>query len=103
MAVSTRARSRRVSARLGDPLGELVAQLLQLAEVEDPRLGGHRGDAVLDLDPAEGLGEEAGELALEMADLAPQLGPGQALVDLDVERRSGCLLRADPASAWSRV
>ena len=71
--------------RLGDPLGEIVAQPLELAEAEDPGLAGDGGDAVVDLDPAEGLGEETGELALEMADLAPQLGPGEALVDLDVE------------------
>jgi hypothetical protein len=69
---------------LGDSLGKVVAQLLELAEAEDPRLA-DRGDPVIDLDPAEGLGEEAGELALEMADLAPQLNPGEALVDLDVE------------------
>jgi hypothetical protein len=70
---------------LGDPLGEVVAQLLELAETEDPGLTADRGDAVVDLDPAEGLGEETAELALEMADLTPQLDPGEALVDLDVE------------------
>jgi hypothetical protein len=69
---------------IGDPLGKVVAQLLELAEAEDPRLA-NRGDPVVDLDPAEGLGKEAGELALEMADLTPQLDPGEALVDLDVE------------------
>jgi len=70
---------------LGDSLGEVVAQLLELAEAEDPWLTANRGDPVVDLDPAEGLGEETGELPLEMADLAPQLNPGEALVDLDVE------------------
>ena len=72
-------------ARLGDPLGELVAQPLELAEVEDPRLAPTAATAVVDLDPAEGLGEEAGELALEAADLPPQLDAGEALVDLDVQ------------------
>jgi hypothetical protein len=71
--------------RLGDPLGEIVAQLLELTEAEDPGLAANRRNAVVDLDPAEGLGEEAGELTLEMADLTPQLDPGEALVDLDVE------------------
>ena len=69
-----------------DPLGQVVPQLLQLAEVEDPRLGRDRSDAVVDLDPAEGLGDESGQLTLEMADLAPQLHPGEALVDVDAER-----------------
>jgi len=67
-------------------LGQLVAQPLQLSQVENPRLGRDRLDPVANLDPAESLGEEAGELALEMADLAPQLDAGVALVDLDVER-----------------
>jgi hypothetical protein len=72
-------------SRFGNPLGQIVAQPLQLAKVEDPWLGGDGTNAVLDLHPAEGLGEKAGELALEMADLAPQLDPGEALVDLDME------------------
>ena len=59
--------------------------MLELAEAKDPWLAANRGNPVVDLDPAEGLGEETGELALEMADLAPQLDPGEALVNLDVE------------------
>jgi hypothetical protein len=73
-------------ASVGDPLGQLVAQPLQLTEVEDARLWRHRGDAVLDRGMAEGGGEEAGELPLEPADLASQLDPGGALVDLDGRR-----------------
>jgi hypothetical protein len=73
-------------AGVGDPFGELVAQALQLPEPEDPRLGGHGGDPIVDLDPAEGGGEVLGELALEAADLTPQLGAGEALVDPDMER-----------------
>jgi hypothetical protein len=72
-------------ARLGDPVGQLVTEPLQLAEVEDPRLRRDRADPVVELDPAEGLGKEARELALEPADLAPQLVAGQALVDPDLE------------------
>src|SRR4029077_6219612 len=70
---------------LGDPLGEIVAQLLDLAEPEDPGTSAVRGDPVVDLYPAEGLGEETGELALEVAHLTPQLDSGEALVNLDVE------------------
>jgi hypothetical protein len=72
--------------RLGDAVRELVAQLLQLTQVEHPRRRRDRGDAMLHRDPAEALGEQRGELSLEAADLAPQLVPGEALVDLDAER-----------------
>jgi hypothetical protein len=71
-------------ARVGDPLGQVVTQLLELAEVEDPRLGRDRVNPVTDFDPPEALGEEAGELMLEVADLTPQLDASEALVDLDV-------------------
>ena len=71
--------------RFGNPLGKIVAQPLELAEAENPGLTAERGDTVVDLDSTEGLGEKAGELALEMADLTPQLDPGEALVDLDVK------------------
>jgi hypothetical protein len=71
--------------RLGDPFGEIVAQALELAQVEDPGLHRDGGDAMIELDPAEGLGEEAGELALEVTDLAPQLRAGSELVDLDAK------------------
>jgi hypothetical protein len=56
-----------------------------LSEAQDRGLSAAPGYPVGDLDSAEGLGEEAGELTLEMADLAPQLDPGEALIDLDVE------------------
>jgi hypothetical protein len=72
-------------SRLGNPLRKVVAQLLELAQAEDPGPGSGRADAVTDLDPTEGLGEETRELTLEMADLTPQLDPGEALVDLDME------------------
>ncbi len=73
--------------RLGDPLRQLVPQPLELAEVENPRLDCDRGDAIVELDASEGLAQEAGELTLEPADLASQLDPGKALVDVDAERR----------------
>jgi hypothetical protein len=71
--------------RLGDPFRQVVSQLLELAEAKNPGLTRERVNAVANLDAAKGLGEESGELTLEMADLAPQLKPGKALVDLDVE------------------
>ncbi len=43
----------------GDPLGERVADALELTEVEDPLLGDRCGDPVLDDDAAEALGDEA--------------------------------------------
>ncbi len=76
---------RQADPRLGDPVGELVAQPLQLPEVENSRLPGGRRDPVIELDPAEGLGEEGRELALEPAHLAAQLVPSQALVNPDFE------------------
>jgi hypothetical protein len=36
-----------IDARLGDKLGQIVAQLLELAEVEDPRRHRARGDTVI--------------------------------------------------------
>jgi len=51
-------------SRLSDPLGEIVAQSLELTEVEDPGLGAEPGDPVRDLDATEALGEETGELTL---------------------------------------
>ncbi len=69
--------------RLRDPIRELVAQPLQLPQVEHPRLARDRCNAVIDLDPAEGLAEKGGELPLEAANLAPQLGTSEALIDLD--------------------
>ena len=68
-------------ARLADPLGQAVANLLQLAEVEDPRSDGEGIDPVRNLSTAEGLGEDAGQLRLEAADLAAQLKSRLALVD----------------------
>jgi hypothetical protein len=67
-------------ARLGDPVGKLVADGLQLAEVEDPRLAGEGAHRGVDPDSAEGLSEEPGQDALETADLTAQLAASQTLV-----------------------
>jgi hypothetical protein len=66
---------------LGEAGRERVADLLQLAEVEDPwRPGGDY--AVRHVDPAEAVGNEPRDLPLELADLTPQLLPRLRLVDL---------------------
>lgn len=73
-------------ACIRDPVGKRVAQALEPAEVEDLRLSGRSGDTVADLDPAEPLGDQPGQLALEPGDLRAQLRTGGALVDRGLER-----------------
>lgn len=70
------------AVRFGDAGGERVAHLLQLAEPEDARRSGRR-DPVRHVHPPEPLGDEPGQLPLELADLAPQLGASAPLVDLE--------------------
>jgi hypothetical protein len=72
--------------RLGDPVGQLVADRLQLTEIEDARLGGAGGNGGVDPHPAEGLSQEAREDLLEAADLAAQLAARQALVGSRVKK-----------------
>ena len=69
--------------RLGDTVGKAVANNLELAQVQDPGSGGERIDPVRYLGMAEGLAEEPAELGFEPGDLAAQLEPCLALVDLD--------------------
>lgn len=57
---------------LGEAGREGVADLLQLAEVEDARRPGGV-DPVRDVDPTHALGDQPGELMLEPADLPAQL------------------------------
>lgn len=74
-------------AGIGDPVRERVTDALELIEAGDAGLveiGRHRG---VDRQPRKGLGGEAGELVLEPADLAPQLGARQALVASNSKRR----------------
>lgn len=73
-------------ASLADPGCEVVTHTLQLAEVEHTRLGSAGGDSTIQLYPGEGLREEPRKLALETADLAPQLRSRKPLVSIDVER-----------------
>jgi hypothetical protein len=67
-------------ARIRDPSRQRVAHGLQLTEVEHPRLTGPGRDRCVENRAWERIGDEAGELALEAADLSPQLSPRQALV-----------------------
>jgi hypothetical protein len=71
----------------GDPAGQLVAQALGLAEVEDPRLRGDGLHPMADLDPPEALRQQAGQLALQARDLPPQLEARLQLVDGAAELR----------------
>jgi hypothetical protein len=65
--------------RLGEAGRERVADLLQLAEVEDPRRPGG-ADPIGNRDPSHPLGDEPGDLRLELADLAAQLVPRPRLL-----------------------
>ncbi len=70
------------AARVGDTVGERVANLLQLTQAERPRRPRGR-DPVRDVDPAEPRGDQPRELQLEPADLPPQLTPRTPLLDPD--------------------
>jgi hypothetical protein len=70
------------AARLGEATGERVADLLELAQVEHPRRS-RGGDPVRHDDAPETLGDQPGELTLELGDLPAQLGAGQTLIDRD--------------------
>ncbi|MBS1894413.1 MAG: hypothetical protein JST59_24190 [Actinobacteria bacterium] len=67
------------AARLGDPTGERVADLLELTQVEHPRRS-RGGDPVRDDDAPESLGDQAAELPLEPGDLPAQLRPRPPLL-----------------------
>jgi hypothetical protein len=67
---------------VGDPVGERVADLLELTQVEQARRT-RGGDPVWDDDPPQTLGDQATELPLELGDLPAQLGAGKTLVDRD--------------------
>src|SRR5262249_48513239 len=72
--------------RLTDPGRKRVADRLQIAQAERPRLARHRADCSIELQAREGLRDERAQLGLEAADLAPQLRPGKALVASDAKR-----------------
>jgi hypothetical protein len=57
----------------GGAVDELVADLLQLAEVEQPRRRGDGGDVMRNGDAPEPLADQRAQLTLEPADLRAQL------------------------------
>ena len=83
---------------LGNPVGECVADRLQLTEVEYPWRRSDGVDPVRDLGMAEGLAEERRQLRLETADLAAQLAPRPALVDPGRRTRRSPDVSAERAS-----
>ncbi len=83
-----RSLSKRV-ARSGDPHCQRVANLLQLAEADQPRLGRGGRNRRVEREARECLARQPGQLALEAADLPPQLGTGETLVALDANLSEG--------------
>lgn len=70
-----------------DPRRERVANRLQLAQVEHPRLARARRHVSGHLQAAKSLGHQSRQLSFEAPDLAPQLDPGEPLVPLDPQRK----------------
>jgi hypothetical protein len=64
------------------PLGELVADTLELAQVEYPGIPASLLDPFTESAPREGGHERICELALELRDLRPQGAPRRQLVAL---------------------
>jgi|GEM_PF-4186601 len=73
-------------AGCADPLGQRVADSLELLEPGDSRLAEPTGDAGVELQSRKGLGAETGELVLEPADLAPQLSARKPLIASNSKR-----------------
>lgn len=73
----------------GDPLGQGVANLLQLLEPGDPGHGEASRDLGVERQTWEGLGAEAGQLVLEATDLTAQLSAREALVASRSKRLQG--------------
>ena len=74
------------AAGTGNPIGERVANPLQLLQARDTRLaepGRHGG---IEIEARKCLAVEAGKLVLEPADLAPELGAREALVASNSKR-----------------
>ncbi len=66
--------------RSGDPIGERIANALELFEASHSRLAKTGRDASLKIESRKGLDREAGELVLEASDLTAQLSACEALV-----------------------
>jgi len=76
-------------ARCGHPHRQRVANLLQLTEADQPRLGRGGRDRRVQREARERLARQPGQLLLEAADLPPQLGTGETLVALDANPSEG--------------
>lgn len=63
-----------------DPLGQGIANLLQLLKPSDPGHGETGRDLSVEGEAWKGLGAETGQLVLEAADLTAQLNAREALV-----------------------
>jgi hypothetical protein len=74
-----------VGADRAQPLGEVVANALELSEAEDARTG-EPGDRPLESVAGVGGGEHLGQLALELGDLVAQRPARGTLVDFDDRR-----------------
>ena len=71
---------------LADPLGEGVADPLELVQAGDARSGKAGRDPGIEREARKGLGAEAGELMLQPPDLAAQLHARKALVASQMKR-----------------
>ncbi len=71
-------------ARFGDPVGEAVANRLQLAKIKHPGNRRLSFNPMGNLGVAEGVPEETRQLRLEPGDLLTQLQPRITLVDRNV-------------------
>jgi hypothetical protein len=80
--------------------GELVAHALEGAEIEQAGHGRRGGDPVGDVEAAEALEGQMRQLELEAADLAAQLGTGEALVT-GMRARFGTP-SSEQVSGWDR-
>lgn len=72
--------------RPADPLGERVADPLELVETGDARRGKAGRDPGIEREARKGLGTEAGKLMFEPPDLPAQLSAREALVASHTKR-----------------
>lgn len=75
------------TTRLGDAIGERVANSLELLEPGYARLGKAGWNRGIEPEPGKGLGAKPGELVLEAADLTAQLDAREALIASHSKRR----------------
>ena len=76
-------------ARRGNPRRQGIANLLQLTEADQPRLGRGGRDRGVKCETRKRLAGQLGQLSLEAANLSPQLSAGETLVALDANPSEG--------------